>query len=129
MLYLLSLILIGYTSFSTNTCQSIKSGTFKTVSHIEGAAPITTIIERVGDIQYERSEQLGAAYKFKVEWINDCTYTLTWLETIKDENNFGYPEEMVLTIEVLEVNADYYIQSASSNLFDDKIEGRVEIIK
>ncbi|SFU80603.1 hypothetical protein SAMN04487941_2523 [Pontibacter akesuensis] len=110
-------------------CNSLKTGVFKMTNEVEGSAPITSVIERTGEFQYERVKELGLEIKYKVEWVNDCTYKLVWLETIKDENNFGYPTNQIITNTITEVTPEYYIIISSSNLFEEKFEGKVEIVK
>lgn len=129
MSYILTFLLFFSGLADKENCKSIKKGVFKTVNENGTDNPFITIIERTEKFQYERCDQLGVELKFRIEWLDDCIYKLTWLETIKDENNFGYPKNQILTIEVTEVNSNYYNQIGSSNLFNGKVEGKVEILK
>ncbi|MEP2025561.1 MAG: hypothetical protein ABJH98_04450 [Reichenbachiella sp.] len=129
MSYVLAFILTLFQIPAELDCDSIKLGKFKTVNYVENSEPIVTIIERTKDFQIERSEQLGVEHKFKIDWMSDCSYRLTWAETIRDTNNFGYPTDQVLTIEIIEIGSGYYNLVASSNLFEQKIEGKVEILE
>ena len=129
MIYLVTLFVFLAMSKSETNCQALREGTFKTKNEVVNSSPIITIIERVGNIQYERSEQLGVEIKFEVEWIDDCSYKLIWLETIKYINNFGYPSDQILTIEITEVGSGYYKQITRSNKHDKILEGNVEVIE
>jgi hypothetical protein len=40
----------------------------------------------------------------------------------------GYPTNQILTIEITNIESGFYKQIGSSNLFKQKIEGKVEII-
>jgi hypothetical protein len=128
MTYLFALLMTFYNFQSEPDCRSLKLGTFKTVNYGQDSIPIITMIERTENYQIEKSESFGVQYKFKIEWINDCSYKLIWLETIKDTNNFGYPTNQILTIEITSIESGFYNQIISSNLFKQKIEGKVEII-
>jgi len=110
-------------------CKSLKLGKFKTVNYAQDSIPIVTIIERTGNFQIERSEGLGVEYKFKIEWVSECSYKLIWLETIKDINNFGYPTNQILTIEITEIGSGFYQQIGSSNIIEQKFQGKVEILE
>ena len=110
-------------------CESIKDGLFTMTLEVEDQPSVITHIERKGDIQYERSEQLGSEHKFRVEWLDDCTYTLKLIDTIKNDNGMEYPADMILTVEVTEVYPDYYLTVSTSNIADFRIEGRVERMK
>ncbi len=99
------------------------------VTTVEDSSPITTIIERTGDFQYERIKELGLEIKYKVEWIDECTYKLVWVKTIRDGNSIGYPTNQIITNTITKVTHDYYMISSISNLSKENFEGRVEIVK
>ncbi len=109
-------------------CELIRYGKFK-IDQILGDSTVTTYLERKGDIQFERNYQFGLEYKFKVDWVDDCTYTLTLIETIRDDNNFNYPENELITVRVKEIFEEYYIHVTHSRVHDMEFESKVYIMK
>jgi hypothetical protein len=110
-------------------CRSLQIGKFRTINYAEDSTQLITYIERTENFQIEKSKDFGVEYKFKIDWISDCSYTLTWIETITDEYYYGYPPDQILTVEITNISADYYNIVGRSNLFEQKIEGKVEILE
>jgi hypothetical protein len=126
-LFACALLFIG-TEKSSEDCHSIREGYFKTVNYDEKGIPIATIIQRSEGVHVERVERFGIELKFQVDWISDCSYTLTWVETVQDDFGFGYPEDQVLTVSIDEVYDDHYIHTTTSNLFDFSLRSKIEIL-
>lgn len=107
----------------TMDCKKFRDGTFKTLPQ-EGI-PETTIT-RKGSKQIEKVEGRKGHSETVVEWIDDCTYTLTpTKETLK--NRPGMPENAVFTIKIVEVKENSYVQITSCNFADFK--ATIEIFK
>ncbi|MBS1536584.1 MAG: hypothetical protein JST20_02400 [Bacteroidetes bacterium] len=107
-------------SDKTLDCSKFKNGTFK----ILNPALKGYTIKRNGNIQIESYKENEQVYK--IEWIKDCTYTLTPTEeTLKKTPNF--PKTGVLTIKIIQVKPNSYIQTTSSN-FSSQVQTS-EIIK
>ena len=109
-------------------CRSVRYGKFR-IDQTIADSTVTTYLERKDDLQFERNYQFGVEYKFIVDWIDDCTYTLTLLETIRDENDFGYPDNELITVRIKEVNEEYYMHVTQSKFYDMEFESKVTILK
>jgi hypothetical protein len=124
-----NLILLVLISISTvvfgqeNECEKFKNGKFKIVDTEVG----NSIIERKGSKQIEYGEGSKMKLKFKVKWLDDCTYTLELKKVLENPNKIKLPEGMILTVEIIETKEKSYIQKSSSNLYDMVLES--ELIK
>ena len=96
-------------------CKKLKNGKFKIVDQDLG---VDFFIERKGPKQVEYSDAIKARMIFEVKWISDCTYTLVLDKIINNEANIEYPDGLIITVEVLEVKKDSYLQRTSSNMHD-----------
>jgi hypothetical protein len=112
----------------SNRCSLIKNGKFKIDSQLNDSTLTTTFIERIDNVQYETNDQFGVEYRFRVVWISECTYQLKWEKTIRDDNNFNYPENEILTVEIIEVHEKFYTQVTTSSLHDFEYRSKVMII-
>jgi hypothetical protein len=72
-------------------CESVKNGKFQTGDGL--------LIEREGEWQIQTSKRSKFPDKFKVEWLNDCEYTLS------PENN----PVSKLKVKIISVNKDGYV--------------------
>jgi len=106
-------------------CNSIKNGEFEIFHSDVNGIMTTTSIERNDSTQIETNYQSGVKLKFSVKWLDECTYQLFWVETISDKYELQYPEDMILTVEILDITDEYYLQKSSSNLYDEEFEGKV----
>ncbi len=97
-----------------NECEKFKNGKFKIVDPETG----NSIINRQGSRQTEYGEKSKLELAFKVEWLDECTYTLDLDSILANPRNLELPEGMVLTIEIIETKENSYRQKTSSNLFD-----------
>ena len=123
-LILLLLICVSINVFGQNKeCENFKDGKYMIVDSKTG----NSIIHRKGATQIEYGEGSKLKLKFKVEWVNDCTYTLQLKKVLENPENFQLPEGMILTVEIIETKKDSYIQRSSSNLYDLVVES--ELIK
>lgn len=102
-------------------CKQFKTGKF-TLTEREKAG--TYIVERDHAFQIETDVVKGVIIKFKVTWINDCTYQLNIIEG-QDESMTSYRGK-TLTVRILETYTDGY-------KFEVRMEGSdyrlVEVLK
>lgn len=102
-------------------CQKYKNGIFKIVDEQHG----TSYLIRKGKKQIEFGDDFGLKLALKVEWDDDCVYTLYLKKVLKNPKNETFPENMFLRVEIIEVTDDYYVQRTTSNLFSQAIESKV----
>lgn len=120
----LILICISTVVFGQETdCKKFKNGKFKIVDSEVG----NSLIERKGSKQIEYGEGSKLKLEFRVNWLNNCTYTLELKKVLDNPKNIDLPEGMILTIEIIETKENSYIQKSSSNLYDMVLES--ELIK
>jgi hypothetical protein len=95
-------------------CKKFKNGKFKIIDSEVG----NSIIERNGLEQIEYGEGSKLKLKFKVTWLNECTYTLELKKILENPDTIDLPEDMIVTVEIIETKENSYIQKSTSNLFD-----------
>lgn len=105
-------------------CTSVKTGSFQISSARNGL----TKIERTKKYQIEENEALGYKLKLKVDWLDECTYTLTPVEDMANPKSGKVPT-MVLTCQIVEVNGDNYIQVSSSDADKRLLTSQVDIVQ
>jgi hypothetical protein len=96
-------------------CYRFKEGKFKIVDANAGGI---TVIDRRGNYQVENNEGMKATLKFKVTWLDDCTYTLKLDTILRNDNKIAFPTDMVLKVKILSTTKNSYTQESSSNLYD-----------
>ena len=106
-------------------CEKFKNGKFELIDEEYGNA----IIERKGKKQTEFMENTGLKIQLKVEWLDACTYTLELDNVLENPNSLPLPEEMILTVKIIETKANGYIQTSTSNLSDLKMTRELVRIK
>jgi len=84
-------------------CSNVKTGNFQMESLRNGV----TKIARNQNYQIEENEALGYKLKLKIDWVDECTYTLTPVENMANPDRKEIPK-MVLTCQIVEVNAGHY---------------------
>jgi hypothetical protein len=92
-------------------CDSVKKGNFTYYAYnIEEQC----IIERNDSIQSETIISNGKTVQTKVKWLNECEYTLTFLNA-----NFYIPDSIINILKVspvytsiIKIEKDYYISSS-----------------
>ena len=107
-------VLIGISTTvyaQSKECSKFKNGKFL----IEDPNYGNSQIVRKGSKQTEYGESSQLKMKFKVEWLDECTYTLTPNKVIKNPKNIEFPMEMVVRVEIIEVKENSYIQRSTSN--------------
>ena len=117
-------LLIGIMSSSFGqelNCNRFKNGSFKLMDSLSG----NTIITRQGKSQIEFNSLLNLRVKFKVKWIDDCTYELKYKKVLDNPNNIELSKKMILTVKIIETRKKSYIQEVSSNVSDLIIRNEV----
>lgn len=105
------------------TCKTFKDGEFKIINDSKSD---WTWIKREGNLQIEKSSQSSAKIELIVEWIDECTYTLTPKDRTLKEFEW-VPIGGYLIVEIIEVKANSYIQKTTCNFAE--IEYISEMIK
>ena len=119
----LSVSISGNKAFSQSAdCFKFKEGKFKITDVNAGGI---TVIDRRGGYQVENNEGMKATLKFKVTWLDDCTYTLKLDVILRNENKIPFPTDMILKVKILATSANSYTQESSSNLFNDVYKSEV----
>jgi len=105
-------------------CSNVKTGDFQIESRKNGVTKITRNL----NYQIEENEVLGYKLKLKIDWVDECTYTLTPMENLANPEQKDIPK-MVLTCQILEVNAGHYIQVSSSNDDERPLTSQIDIVQ
>ena len=99
-------LLIGCTSLKNNSdCDRFRLGTFYNKSEIDNA--IDTKITRTEEYQIEEYYQTGAVCKFKVKWIDQCSYKLIFDSGNTACNKTGEIKDVI--VRIIETKVDSYI--------------------
>ena len=125
---LLFVLLIFFTgnAFSQDLkCSQFKNGKFMIVDAEAGNSYIT----RNGNLQTETGDGSELELLFDVVWLDECTYTLKVKEILNNPNNIPIPMEMVLTVEIVEVKENSYIQISTSDMFEMELESEMFLIE
>lgn len=109
----------------SNDCSNIKTGKFKLIDQESGI----TIITRTANEQIEINENLNVKIRYKVNWINECTYQLFDAKVYKGDDYFQGQKSDTMTVSITEVNTDYYKVLTTSNFSDLSMEAKIEFIK
>lgn len=105
-------------------CSSVRNGKFKI--NMEG---MISYIERKGAVQIETEPKSGFKGEFKINWINDCTYTLQAVR-IHDKGNLPVIDyELILTTKIIRVEDEYYLTETTSNKWDMVFEAKIYKVK
>jgi len=104
-------------------CTNVKTGSFE----IESARNGLTKIKRTKNFQIEENESLGYKLKLKIDWLDECTYTLTPVEDLTNSNE-KLPSQ-VLTCQIIEVNTDNYIQVSSAEGDKRKLTSQLNFVQ
>lgn len=91
-------------------CTSYKNGKF----YIEDAEVGRSIIERKGSVQYEYTGEGATKLKFKVKWINECSYTLTLVSVEENGAKKRVKDTPIVTVQIIETTENSCTISVSS---------------
>ena len=113
-LYLI-FIFMCTTSYSQQPdCLKYREGKFKVADARAGGIIIS---ERRAGYQTESMEVLKAEVRFKVNWINDCSYVLTLDKIIRNENKINFPNNLEIKVTILQTTDNGYTQEVNSSLY------------
>lgn len=103
-------------------CTDLKNGKFKTISEGDGSP---TFITRKGNRQVEVNESAQFKAEFKIEWTSECTYTLqpTKIYSKGKLQNMQYSD--IITVKITGINEQYYTFTATSNIHEGEVLGKV----
>jgi len=117
-------LLIVNCQFNNSKCNKFHEGKFKIIDNLNGT---TTYITRKNNIQTEVNNDIGYRIKLRVNWLNDCKYTLKLIEVLENKTNVPTDTSIVLTVEIIESKENSYIQKTTTNK-DNQFYGS-EVIK
>ena len=104
----------AFAAFSqTPDCSKFREGKFRIA---DTRAGIVTIAERKGMYQTESSEALKAVVRFKINWQDACSYTLTLDKVIRNENKISFPSNLQIKVKITQTTAAGYTQETTSSL-------------
>jgi hypothetical protein len=78
----------------------------------------TTVITREGALQTEKMEGKKDKSRLHVTWVDECTYVLKPTKRTLKRAGGGIPANATLTITIIEVKENSYVQTTSSNFSD-----------
>lgn len=108
-LFTLTLLWMTITSYGqTPDCSRFKNGTFTMIN----SEFKNYTIERKGQFQTETYQ--GKSSEFAVEWVDACTYRLVPTKKTLEQNP-EYPRGGVVTVKIIEVKENSYVQTSTSN--------------
>lgn len=117
------LILFNYASAQSANCRKMREGVFKMVTQ-----GIPTIIKRYKDYQLEYFNNSNKPVSFKVQWIDDCTYTLK-----PNASAFlkypQIPKNALLTVKITKTYEKGYTMKTTANFNDKTMVGEVTKVK
>ena len=95
-------------------CYPFKEGKFRISDTRIGGI---IIAERKGGFQTESMETLKAVVRFRINWQNDCSYTLTLDKVIRNENKLSFPPGMTVNVKIIASNNNTsFTQETSSSV-------------
>jgi hypothetical protein len=113
-IFLLLIIFVSARSMAQPMdCYKFREGKFR-INDVRAGGVV--IAERKGGYQTESMESLKASVRFKINWLNDCTYTLTIDKVIRNENKVPFPADLTVIVKIIAINADGYTQEATSSI-------------
>jgi hypothetical protein len=111
--------LLSAVAAKAQDCEGLKNGTF--YSYPKNSAK-SYLIKRNGDYQYEKDIGNGDSIVYKIEWLNNCKYSLKFISTnvkLTDEES-AFWEKHNLLYEITGSTSNYYTYKGyldkSSNL-------------
>ncbi len=92
-------------------CNKFKEGRFRIV---DTQAGVVTIAERKGMYQTEYSESLKLVVRFRIDWKDNCSFTLRLDKILRNENKIDIPTGMEVYVKITSTSANSFIQEISS---------------
>ena len=94
-------------------CYKFKEGKFRINDARAGGV---IIAERKGDYQTESMEALKAIVRFKITWLNDCSYMLALDKVLRNENKVSFPNNLTVNVMIITIDANGYTQQTTSSI-------------
>jgi hypothetical protein len=114
-LLLLLLVFIGCKSKDeTSDCQKFRNGTFRLADE---PIPNTYIITRNDSIQTELDQRTNITARFRVKWINECSYEMLYIDQDKTDTDidsataalYAEMKKASTVIKITSTGPDYYV--------------------
>ena len=110
-IFVIIIVILGSCHINKKNCNDFHLGVFKNVDPVSG----TTLITRKNNTQTEIKNDIGYSVKLSIVWLDDCRYTLKLLEVLENRAAIPTDTSMIMTVEILEVRENSYMQKTSSN--------------
>ena len=108
-------------------CYPFKEGKFRINDTRAGGV---VIAERKGGYQTESMDVLKAVLRFRINWENDCSYTLTLDKVVRNDNKVPFPPDMTIHVKIIaSADNNSYTQEASSSVTDGSYQSLVTKIQ
>ncbi|ARS40240.1 hypothetical protein CA265_11490 [Sphingobacteriaceae bacterium GW460-11-11-14-LB5] len=117
------LILFNFASAQSVNCRKMREGVFKMVTR-----GIPTTIKRYKNYQLEYFNNATKPITFKIQWIDDCTYTLK-----PDASAFlkypQIPRNALITVRITKTYENGYTMKTTANFNNKTMVGEVIKVK
>jgi len=121
LLFVLFIFLTGSVISQDLNCKKFEDGSYKIYDEKYG----TTFISRTGNEQTESSDRSSLELLFSVVWVDECTYTLEIKEVLANPDNEPVMKELIVTVEIIEVKENSYVQRSTANFGDFELVSEV----
>ncbi|MCB2406971.1 hypothetical protein [Hymenobacter lucidus] len=111
---------------SPAACRTVRTGHFRVPS--DDKVSQDSFVERGPDSQIETAEAGKLKLLYSVKWLDDCTYELRFVKTLKGSREYELPPDAVLTVHILEVTDKAYTSSVTSSFSDMKLDLKMDIL-
>ncbi len=105
-------------------CENFRDGKYTFVHPLLG----TIRVERQGNLQFETTEK-GEKTKFKVEWLDDCSYNLAPVETYTHNTWSPDTTGLIMNVRIVHTRAKSYVYTSSFNKSRVHLTGELFKIK
>ncbi len=122
------LLLSCFPSFGKDQDGHLKCKQFRTGKYyVDDTLAGRTYIVRNDSVQIETGADDDVKAEFRVSWVNECTYVLTFSRILEDPkgNAKDWPKVIIVTVSITSVAADSYMQTSTSNLSMQVFTNRV----
>jgi hypothetical protein len=104
---------------SSKTCEQYRKGTFY-YHFVDHDAVVQYTMIRNDSVQTETNMKTGNISKYKIHWINNCSYELHFLEgtEVLPRERLELKKGMVLRTTIISGTNSYYCFNSTSNLTD-----------
>jgi hypothetical protein len=116
------------TPISVN-CKQYKTGRFR--FSLNDVKKTSFIIERNNNTQTEKYEDSGIVCNYKINWKDECTYQLVYLNGNENQTREeqDIQRKLVIDATIISGTEDYYIFEASNNLDEDVLKDTMWVVK